>query len=107
MRWRDGLISIWRRFAIKVSGGQDPGKRYPKYKTTIQMLYLATIYRDVLICMLFSSENIKINVTSNISNYPSHREVSCPFDILIVNVGNNDDHKRQQMNRNLVDETKR
>ena len=41
--------------------------------------------------MLCLSDNIKIIVTSHISNYPGHREVSCPFDILIVNVGNNDD----------------
>ena len=37
----------------------------------------------------------------------SQRSFSCPFDILNVNIGNNDDDKRQQMNRNLVDETKR
>ena len=79
VRWRDSPISIWRRFAIKVTGAQDPGKREQKYKTIskIQMLCL--------------SGNIKIIVTSHISNYPSQREVSCPFDILIVNVGNNDD----------------
>ena len=47
-----------------------------------------TISKIQMLCL---SDNIKTIVTSHISNYPGHREVSCPFDILIFNVGNNDD----------------